>query len=75
MPKPDIESLGVMGWGLGVRKFFRRRRRRRRRPPKFVSTTQNRYHVLSKHTMSIFWGKAPAGALPPSTVLLRGFAS
>ncbi len=30
MPKQDIESLGVMGWGLdAARKFFRRRRRRR----------------------------------------------
>ena len=36
MPERDIESLGVMGWGLdAARKFFhRRRRRRRRRPPK-----------------------------------------
>ncbi len=33
MPKQDIESLGVMGWGLGAaRKFFRHPRRRRRRP-------------------------------------------
>ena len=32
MPKRDIESLGVMGWGLdAARRFFRRRRRRR--PP------------------------------------------
>ena len=39
MPERDIESLGVMGWGLeAARKFFRRRRRRRhrRRPPNFV---------------------------------------
>ena len=36
MPERDIESLGVMGWGLeAARKFFRRRRRRRRRPPYF----------------------------------------
>ena len=37
MPERDIESLGVMGWGLdAARRFFRRRRRRRRRrrPPK-----------------------------------------
>ena len=35
MPERDIESLGVMGWGLDAarRFFFRRRRRRRRRPP------------------------------------------
>ncbi len=34
MPERDIESLGVMEWGLETaRKFFRRRRRRRRRPP------------------------------------------
>ena len=36
MPERDIESLGVMGWGLeAARRFFRRRRRRRRRrrPP------------------------------------------
>ncbi len=36
MPEQDIESLGVMGWGLeAARRFFRRRRRhrRRRRPP------------------------------------------
>ncbi len=33
MPERDIESLGVMGWGLdAARRFFRRRRRRRRRP-------------------------------------------
>ena len=32
MPEQDIESLGVMGWGLEARKFFRRRRCRRRRP-------------------------------------------
>ena len=36
MPERDIESLGVMGWGLdAARRFFRRRRRRRRRPPNF----------------------------------------
>ena len=30
MPERDIESLGVMGWGLdAARRFFRRRRRRR----------------------------------------------
>ena len=35
MPERDIESLGVMGWGLeAARRFFRRRRRRRRRPLK-----------------------------------------
>ena len=29
MPERDIESLGVMGWGLdAARRFFRRRRRR-----------------------------------------------
>ena len=29
MPERDIESLGVMGWGLdAARKFFRRLRRR-----------------------------------------------
>ncbi len=38
MPERDVESLGVMGWGLEVaRKSFRRRhhrrRRRRHRPP------------------------------------------
>ena len=36
MPERDIESLGVMGWGLeAAGRFFRRRRRRRlrRRPP------------------------------------------
>ena len=34
MPERDIESLGVMGWGLAAgRRFFRRRRRRRRRRP------------------------------------------
>ncbi len=33
MPEWDIESLGVMGWGLdAARKLFRRRRRHR--PPK-----------------------------------------
>ena len=32
MPERDIESLGVMGWGLdAARRFFRRRCRRR--PP------------------------------------------
>ncbi len=32
-PERDIESLGVMGWGLdAARKFFRRRRRRRHLP-------------------------------------------
>ncbi len=32
MPERDIESLGMMGWGLeAARKFFRRRRRRRHR--------------------------------------------
>ena len=37
MPERDIESLGVMGWGLdAVRKLFRCRRRRRRRPHKWV---------------------------------------
>ena len=37
MPEQDIESLGVMGWGVGgVGKFFRRRRRRRRRRPQGV---------------------------------------
>ena len=37
MPQRDIESLGVMGWGLdAARRFFRRRRRRRRRPLIFV---------------------------------------
>ena len=37
MPERDVESLGVMGWGLeAARKFFRRRRCRRSRfrPPK-----------------------------------------
>ncbi len=30
MPERDIESLGMMGWGLeAARRFFRRRRRRR----------------------------------------------
>ncbi len=28
MPERDIESLGVMGWGLEATKFFRRRRPR-----------------------------------------------
>ena len=38
MPERDIESLGVMGWGLeAARKFFRRRRRRRRPPPPIKS--------------------------------------
>ena len=37
MPERDIESLGVMGWGLeAARRFFRRRRPRRRRPLIFV---------------------------------------
>ena len=36
MPERVIESLGVMGWGVGgVGKFFRRRRHRRR-PLKWV---------------------------------------
>ena len=34
MPERDIESLGVMGWGLEAARRFFRRRRRRRRPPK-----------------------------------------
>ena len=35
MPERDIESLGVMGWGLeAARRFFRHRRRRRRPPHK-----------------------------------------
>ena len=33
MPERDNESLGVMGWGIGVVWKFFRRRRRRRRPP------------------------------------------
>ena len=33
MPERDIESLGVMGWGLEAAKKFFRRHRRRRRPP------------------------------------------
>ncbi len=51
MPERDIESLGVMGWGLdAVRKFFRRRRRRcRRRPPKVVRLQQKHIdYVISK---------------------------
>ena len=33
MPERVIESLGVMGWGVGVwGEFFRRHRRRHRRP-------------------------------------------
>ncbi len=35
MSERDIESLGVMGWGVeAAKKFFHRRRRCRRRPPK-----------------------------------------
>ena len=51
MPERDIESLGVMGWGLdAARKFFRRRRRRRRRPPNFVCLQHKKsYYVLSKN--------------------------
>ncbi len=34
MPERDIESLGVMAWGLeAAKKLFRRRRRRRCRRP------------------------------------------
>ncbi len=33
MPERDIESLGVMGWGLDTARKFFRRRHRRRRPP------------------------------------------
>ena len=29
LPEWDVPSPGVMGWGGGVRKFFRSRRRRR----------------------------------------------
>ena len=38
MPERDIESLGVMGWGVGWGWKFcrRRRRRRRRRPPEWL---------------------------------------
>ncbi len=36
MPERDIESLGVMGWGLDAARRFFRRRRRRPRPPYFV---------------------------------------
>ena len=36
MPERDIESLGVMGWGVGWGWKFCRRRRRRRRPPEWV---------------------------------------
>ncbi len=49
MPERDIESLGVMGWGLdAARKFFRhRRRRRRRRPPNVMRLRHtNSYYVL-----------------------------
>ncbi len=55
MPDRDIESLGVMGWGLEVaRKFFRRRRRRRRRPPNFVRVRYNNSpYVLSKIRTSL----------------------
>ncbi len=35
MPEWDVESSGVIGWGLeAARKFFHRRRRHR--PPKWV---------------------------------------
>ena len=78
MPERDIESLGVMGWGLDAAgRFFRRRHRRRRRPPNFVCLQgKNSYYVFSKIRMSLFGRKkAPAGALSPSTVLLRGILS
>ncbi len=43
MPKRDIESLGVMGWGLeAARKFFRRRRRR----PNFTKSIHLRNQVV-----------------------------
>ncbi len=49
MPERDIESLGLMGWGLeAARKFFRRHRRcRRRRRPLGDPATQ--------------WGPGPNG--------------
>ena len=57
MPERDIESLGVMGWGLdAARRFFRRRRRRRRplgpgpgprRAGIFVKTKKNRSEIAS----------------------------
>ncbi len=80
MPERDIQSLGVMGWGLeAARKLFHRRcrRRRRRRPPSFARLQhRNSYYVFSKYKMYLSGRKkAPAGALPPSTVLLRGVVS
>ncbi len=65
MPQRDIESLGVMGWGLdAVRKFFcRRRRRRRRRTLNFVRLQHNNsYYVLSKSKMSLLGRKSPCGS-------------
>ena len=76
MPERDIESLGVMGWGLdAARKFFRRRRRRRRRPrrpPNFVCLQHTRsYYVFSIQKMSLLRRKhkASAGTLTPNTLL------
>ncbi len=72
MPERDIESLGVMGWGLELARKFFRRRRRRRRPPDFVRLQhENGYYVLSKNKNARFGEKkAPAGALSPSTGLV-----
>ena len=58
MPEQDIESLGVMGWGLdAARKFFRRRRR----PPLLSDTyersrrdTARKLLVMSLRFFSVF---------------------
>ena len=67
MPERDIESLGVMGWGLDVARRFLRRRRRRRRPPYFISLQyKNSYIVLLESKTVSFWGiKSPCGRAQP----------
>ena len=59
MPERDIESLGVMGWGLdAARKFFRRRRRRRRGPMGPMGPGPN---GAAGPMGSIQWGAGPMG--------------
>ncbi len=55
MPERDIESLGVLGWGLdAVRKFFRRRHRHR--PPNVVCLQCKKYMISIKNRY-LFWGE------------------
>ncbi len=67
MPERDIESLGVIGWGLDTaRKFFRhrRRRRRRRRPPNLVRvySTKAAITCYQKIRYPFLAGKSPCGS-------------